>query len=102
MTPPKRAIFSLNVNTNAEHFYERIEDHLKDDKVTVREHKEPLVGNTSVHILTKPFEKKVQRSVTRAVDGRVVRDTETYDSSSSKSRSGCKSRIEDKYDISDL
>ncbi|KAF2662663.1 hypothetical protein K491DRAFT_700398 [Lophiostoma macrostomum CBS 122681] len=73
MSPPKRAFFSLNVDSNADHIYERIEHHDKEgkDKIKVKEHSEPLVGSTSLQVLTQPFEKEVKRSVERIVDGRV-------------------------------
>lgn len=106
--PKRRAFFSLNVDSNAEHIYERVEDHNKDkkDSLKVREQTGPVVGNSSVQIITRPFEKEVQRSIERIVDGRVVRDTTTYRSTSpspsSRQKSSKKRSIEDKYDTSDL
>lgn len=109
MAAPKRAVFSLTVDSNTEHIYERTEDHTKEGKgkVKVREYKEPLIGNTSLHILTKPFEKEVQRSVERTIDGRTVRDTTySYSDSTSSVSSGQKQHrkksVEEKYDTSDL
>lgn len=104
MAPPKRAIFSLNVDSNAEHFLERIEDHSKQGKgkVKVREHKEPFVGNTSLQLLTRPFEKEVQRSVERIVDGRVVKDTKITRENSQTRNEKRKKSVEERYDTSDL
>jgi hypothetical protein len=109
MSPPKRAFFSLNVDSNADHIYERIEHHGKDgkDTVKVKEHREPLAGSTSLQVLTQPFEKEVKRSVERIVDGRVVRDTETYssdkpDSHTVKLENKRKKSLWEKYDTSDL
>jgi hypothetical protein len=106
--PKRRAFLSLNVDSDAEHIYERVEDHNKDkkDRLKVREQTEPIAGNSSIQIITRPFEKEVQRSIERIVDGRVVRDTTTYRSTSSspasRQRTSKKASIEDKYDTSDL
>jgi ribose 5-phosphate isomerase B len=99
----KRAFFSLNVDSDADHVYERTVDHRNGkDKVTVRESGEPRVGNTSLNVLTKPFEREIKRSIERVVDGRTVRDTKTtYDDGSERPQRR-KTRIEDKYDTSDL
>jgi ribose 5-phosphate isomerase B len=102
--PKRRAFFSLNVDSTADHIYERIEDYNKEktDRVKVREQSGPLRGSTHLHVLGNPYEKEVQRSIERIVDGRVVRDTlTTYDHSDTNSPPRKKS-IEDKYDTSDL
>jgi hypothetical protein len=109
--PKRRAFLSVNVNSNAEHIYERVEDHNKEskDRLKVLEQTQPTVGNSSIHIITRPFEKEVQRSIERVVDGRVVRDTTTYRSTSpspsnrhKEGSSKKRASIEDKYDTSDL
>lgn len=99
MSPPKRAIFSLNVDSNTEHLYERIEYHddkhkERGEKVKVVEHSEPSFGSTKVEIVTKPFEKAVQRTVERVCDGKIVKE---------RNRDSRKKRdIEAEYDTSDL
>ncbi|KAF2019358.1 hypothetical protein BU24DRAFT_459040 [Aaosphaeria arxii CBS 175.79] len=102
MTPPKRALFSLNISSNADHIYQRVEDRNTDgkDRVQVREHNDPLVGQTNLEILTRPFEKEVKRSVERIVDGRVVTDTKIERSGSGNKH--VSNKVEDKYDTSDL
>ncbi|KAF2113340.1 hypothetical protein BDV96DRAFT_613757 [Lophiotrema nucula] len=65
--PPKRALFSLNVDSNAEHLYQRIDDHNK-ERTTVTETKDPVHGHTSLQVLTKPFEKEVERQVQRVTN----------------------------------
>ncbi|KAF2180574.1 hypothetical protein K469DRAFT_672538 [Zopfia rhizophila CBS 207.26] len=76
--PPKRALFSLDVDSNAEHLYERIEHHNREgkDKLKVIEHSEPTAGSTSLQITTKPFERAVERTVERFVDGKLEKTTE--------------------------
>jgi len=109
-TPQKRGFITLNVDSVADHIYQRVEDHNKDkkDELKVREQSGPLVGSTSVKILGAPFEKEVQRSIERIVDGRVVRDTNFHRSTSpddddreQKERKK-KDDIEEKYDTSEL
>ena len=111
--PHRRAFISLNVDSHTDHLYERVEDHTKPDsdrkKITVRQQSQPTAGSSSAHILTGPYEKEVTRSLERVVDGRVVRDTVTQreDDSTPKSTrnehaSTRHSRIEEKYDTSDL
>jgi hypothetical protein len=71
MAPPKRAHFSLNLDTEADHVYQRVEDHDKDenDRVKVLESSGPTVGNTWLEFVTKPFEKVVNRAVEGVIDG---------------------------------
>lgn len=71
MAPPKRALFSLDLDTEADHIYQRVEDHNKDgnDKVKVLESSGPTVGNTQLEFVTKPFEKVVNRTVEGVLDG---------------------------------
>ncbi|ORY03667.1 hypothetical protein BCR34DRAFT_605156 [Clohesyomyces aquaticus] len=101
MTPPKRALFVLNVDSQTEHLFERIEFHnegSKDkegsgaDKVKVIDQSEPSSGSTRVEIVTRPFEKAVQRTIERVCDGKVVRE-----GNYKKKRD-----IEEDYDTSDL
>lgn len=108
-TPQKRGYISLNVDSVADHIYQRVEDHNKDkkDELKVREQSGPVVGSTSIQILGAPFEKEVQRSIERIVDGRVVRDTSIHRSTSpdndeKKEEERKKSAIEEKYDTSEL
>lgn len=115
---PKRALFSLNLDSNADHIYQRVEDHNKEgkDKIKVLESTGPTVGNTSLAIVTKPFEQAVNRTVEGVIDGtgKKVHSAEGeihYDVN--KSEKGTSTRtvkvhkkpgksIEDQYDTSDL
>ncbi|KAF2734602.1 hypothetical protein EJ04DRAFT_523578 [Polyplosphaeria fusca] len=100
--PPKRALFSVNINSNAESLYQRIEDHNKEGKARVRtvEHDEPVVGNTSLQVLTRPFEKEVQQTVERIVDDKHITASSSTSSPAQPRRS--KKKLEAEYDTSDL
>ena len=69
---PKRALFSLNLNSDADHYHQHVTEHYPDgkDSVKVVETKGPTHGHKDISYLTKPFEKVVNR----AVDD-VVKDT---------------------------
>jgi hypothetical protein len=71
MAPPKRALLSVTLDTDADHVYQRVEDHNKDgdDRITVLETKGPSLGHTDLKVLTKPFESVVDRTVQGFVDG---------------------------------
>jgi hypothetical protein len=92
MAPPKRALFSLNLDTDADHVYQRVEDHNKhgDERVKVLETKGPTRGHTDLSFITKPFENTVNRAVEEVIDGtgkRVVsKEGEIRYSTSSSSR----------------
>ena len=100
--PPKRALFSLNIDSNADHLYERIEHHNDEDKGKDRviERTEPTAGSTKVEIVTRPFERAVERTVERIVDGKVVREHRTTNETGNGKRTA--KRLEDVYDTSDL
>lgn len=68
---PKRALFSLNLDTDADHVYQKIEDHSKDgeDNVRVLESKGPTRGHTDLSYIARPFEKTVNRAVNEVIDG---------------------------------
>ncbi|KAA8622225.1 hypothetical protein PtrSN002B_003782 [Pyrenophora tritici-repentis] len=68
---PKHALFSLNLDTDADHVYQRVEDHSKDgeDSVRVLESKGPTRGHTDLSYITRPFEKTVNRAVNEVIDG---------------------------------
>ncbi|KAF2877468.1 hypothetical protein BDV95DRAFT_481586 [Massariosphaeria phaeospora] len=78
MAPSKRTFFSLNVDSTADQFFERVEDHNQEGKgkVKVTEHKEPAAGSTSLQLVTKPIDKSDERTVERLVDGKRVKDVE--------------------------
>jgi hypothetical protein len=114
---PKRALFSLNLESNADHIYQRVEDHNKEgkDKVKVIESSGPTVGNTSLSIVTNPLEQAVNRTVESVVDGtgKKVHSVEgEVHASISRSEEGTGTRtakvkrtgkkLEDTYDTSDL
>jgi ribose 5-phosphate isomerase B len=74
MAPPKRAHFSLNVNSQAESLYSRVEDgntkdHEGRPKVKVIESSGPTSGSKHLEFVTKPFEKIVDRTVEGVLDG---------------------------------
>ncbi|EUC30970.1 hypothetical protein COCVIDRAFT_16858 [Bipolaris victoriae FI3] len=88
MAPPKRALFSLNLDTDADHVYQRVEDHSKpsDERIKVLETKGPTHGHTDLSFVTKPFEKTVNRAVENVLDGKKVVSKEgeiTYSTTSS-------------------
>ncbi|KAF2261504.1 hypothetical protein CC78DRAFT_583604 [Lojkania enalia] len=105
--PPKRGLFSLNVDPNTENLLEKIKEHNKDwrERVNVVGHNEPVHDNTSLRIFTKPFEKEVQQSIERIVDENSSRreSTNTSTPSSSSSRKTVIVKpLEEEYDTSDL
>lgn len=118
MSPPRRALFSLNVDSETEHLYQRVDDKRKDgkEKVKVVESSGPTVGHTDYQFVTKPFETLVNRTVDGIVEGsgKKLHSAEgevTY--SSQKSERGTSSNtittnrtsrrnIERNYDTSDL
>lgn len=118
---PRRGFVRINVDSNADHIYQRVEDHNRhpeedEDRdsprersgVRVREHEHsgPSSGSTRLNILTRPFEKEVVRSFERIVDGRVVRDTVRHFSEGDDRRDSRKEerrrKIEDRFDCSEL
>jgi hypothetical protein len=114
---PKRALFSLNLDSTADHIYQRVEDHNKEgkDKIKVIESSGPTVGNTSLSIVTNPLEQVVNRTVQSVVDGtgKKVHSVEgEVHTSISKSEKGTGTRtvkvkragrkLEETYDTSDL
>jgi ribose 5-phosphate isomerase B len=74
MAPPKRALFSLNLDTDADHVYQRVEDHNQtgDSHIKVLETKGPTRGHTDLSFVTKPFEKTVNRAVEGVLDGKKI------------------------------
>lgn len=115
--PPKRALFSLNVDSEADHIYQRVNDHSKPGKETkVLETSGPTVGHTDLQFVGKPFEKLVNRTVegVEQGSGKKIHSAEgelTYSSQRSSSSTGHKTvtdstrskrRIEQQYDTSDL
>lgn len=125
MVPPKRALFSLNLDSDADHIYQRVEDHSTEgtNRVKVIETKGPTHGHSDLTYITKPFERTVNRAVNEVIDGtgKKVHSAQgelTYSSSSSTSRdnytttgsgsnlavkSKSKRRsLEEKYDTSEL
>jgi hypothetical protein len=73
MTPPKRALFSLNLESQAESLYQRVEDLSKDTDqeggVKVLESSGPTTGKTHLEYLTKPFERIVDSTIDGVVEG---------------------------------
>lgn len=119
MSPPKRALFSLNLDSDADHVYQRVDDHSKEgtDKVKVIESKGQTHNHTDLSYVTKPFEKLVNRTVDGVIEGtgKKVHSTEgelTYSTERSEKKQGNsrlnvvskkkRRHIEDKYDTSEL
>ena len=116
--PPKRAFLAINVDSEAEHIYQRVNEHSKPgEKTKVIETTGPTVGHTDLQYLSKPFEKLVNRTVQGVEEetGKKVTSAEgelTYSSQRSTSSSTkkhtvkdstrTKRRIEKLYDTSDL
>jgi len=119
--PPKRALFSINVDSEADHIYQRVKDHSKPgEKTKVIETSGPTVGHTDLQFVSKPFEKLVNRTVEGVEEGtgKKIHSAEgelTYSSQRSSSGTGSNSktktvkdstrtkrRIEQLYDTSDL
>lgn len=117
--PPKRALLSLNVDSQAEHAYQRVDNHSKPgERAKVIETSGPTYGHTDLQLVTKPFEKLVNRTVEGVEEstGKKVHSAEgelTYSSQRSSSGSGSttrtitdssrsKRRVEQLYDTSDL
>ena len=116
--PPKRALFSLNVDSEAERIYQRVEDHSNpgNGKTKIFESSGPTVGHTDLQFVTKPFEKLVNRTVEGVEEGtgKKIHSAEgelTYSSQKSSSGTGVKTvkksthnqrRIDQLYDTSDL
>jgi hypothetical protein len=71
--PPKdkRALFSFNLDTDADHVYQKVTDHNDkgEERVKVIEGKGPTHGHTDLSYVTKPFEKTVNRAVNEVVGG---------------------------------
>jgi hypothetical protein len=115
---PKRALFSLNLDSTADHIYQRVDDHNKEgkDKVKVLESSGPTVGKTNLSFVTKPFEQTVNRTVEGVVEGtgKKLHSAEgEIHYEVNKSEKGTRSHIvhdkksasksvEDQYDTSDL
>lgn len=120
MAPPKRALFSLNLDTDADHIHQRISHHNKDgeDSVQVLETKGPTRNHTDLAYITKPFENAVNKTVNDVVDGtgKKVHTAEgkiSYSSHSTERRRDANSNLnivskpkrralENKYDTSEL
>jgi len=121
MTPPKRAIFSLNVDSEIESLraertdYNR--EHEEKEKRVV-DSKGPIAstGRTHIEIVRKPGEKRIERTVEGLGLGLADRDTDreetseknrgtTYTSTTITSKPAAKepgTDINEQYDTSDL
>lgn len=120
MSPPKRALFSLNLDTEADHVHRRVTDFSKEgtDRVKILETKGPTHTHADLTYATKPFERLVDRTVNEVLDetGKKVHFAEgeiTYSSNSAeRQRDGTsklnvvskpkRRQIEAKYDTSEL
>ncbi|KAH7379637.1 hypothetical protein BKA66DRAFT_571449 [Pyrenochaeta sp. MPI-SDFR-AT-0127] len=119
MAPPKRALFSLNLDSDADHVYQRVNEHSDQgtDKVKILETRGPTTAHSDLKFVTKPFENLVNRTVDGVIEGtgKKVHSAEgelTYSSERSERKenrsrvnvvSKTKRRnIENKYDTSEL
>ncbi|KAH7064159.1 hypothetical protein BKA63DRAFT_179660 [Paraphoma chrysanthemicola] len=124
MAPPKRALFSLNYESDVQHFDQHVSRPTEDDEqdgIKVFETK----GNNEVSKIVRPFEKTVNRAVNEVikdtgkkvgrVDGDLHYTSETKSSSSgtrttssnthsnlSIHNKSARRALERKYDTSDL
>jgi hypothetical protein len=92
-TSGKRALFSLHLDTDADHVYQKVTDNSKEggkERVKVIESKGPTHGHTDLSYVTKPFEKTVNRAVNEVIEGsgKKVRSAEGSLSYSHAQRSG--------------
>jgi hypothetical protein len=121
---PKRAVFSLNLDSQSEHYHQHVREQHPDgsDSVKVIETKGPTHDHTDLSYVSKPFERVVNRAVDQAVKdtGKKVHSVEgdihySSNTSSSDTRSSDTSGsnlnvknkstrrfLERRYDVSDL
>jgi ribose 5-phosphate isomerase B len=116
---PKRAVFSLNVDSNADHYTQHVTEHHPDgtDSVKVIESKGPTHGHTDLSYVSKPFERIVDRAVddvvkdtgkkVHSVEGDISYSSDTHSSNTSNSNLNIKNKstrrfIERRYDVSEL
>ena len=120
MPPPKRTVFSLNVDSETDWAHQRIADRSKEgeDRIKVLDTTGPSHGHTDLSVVTEPFEKTVNKVVddviqdsgkkVHAVEGDIHYTSEkpatnTSSTSTLSIRSKSKRRaLERKYDVSDL
>jgi len=122
MPPPKRTVFSLNVDSETDWAHQRIADRSKEgeDRIKVLDTTGPSHGHTDLSVVTKPFEKTVNRVVddviqdsgkkVHSVEGDIhytSEKTNNTSSGTSTSNLSIKSKskrraLERKYDVSDL
>jgi ribose 5-phosphate isomerase B len=107
MSPPKRAAFSINVDSNAAHISARPSSHHRDESTG------PTHSHTDISYVTKPFEKTATRAVETVLEsaGRTEGDLRYSNESTTEPPNtttlGIKSKskrraLERKYDTSEL
>jgi ribose 5-phosphate isomerase B len=92
----KRALFSLNLDTDADHVYQKVTERndAGEERVKVIESKGPTHGHTDLSYVTRPFEKTVNRAVNEVVGGsgkkkvHSARGNLTYSTTERTGRSG--------------
>jgi ribose 5-phosphate isomerase B len=116
---PKRSVFSLNIDSNADHYHQHVTEHHPDgtDSVKVLETKGPTHTHTDLSYVSKPFERVVNRAVddvikdsgkkVHTVEGDLHYSSEKKSSTSSSSTLNIKNKstrrfLERRYDTSDL
>jgi ribose 5-phosphate isomerase B len=119
MSSAKRAAFSINVDSDADHIYERVSKHHPNgtDNVKVIESTGPTHSHTDISYITKPFEKAVNTAVDsvlessgttfHSAEGDLHYSNEKPPTSTSSSTLSIKNKskrraLERKYDTSDL
>jgi ribose 5-phosphate isomerase B len=116
---PKRAVFSLNLDSQSEHYHQHVREQHPDgsDSVKVIETKGPTHDHTDLSYVSKPFERVVNRAVDQAVkdtgkkvhsvEGDIPSSSNTSSSDTSGSNLNVKNKstrrfLERRYDVSDL
>ncbi|KAF2198672.1 hypothetical protein GQ43DRAFT_474328 [Delitschia confertaspora ATCC 74209] len=96
----KRIQFALKIDSETEHFYERVEHHDKKGKTRVKEINTPRSGSTSFTVTGNPYEKKIE-TITEGTRTERFETDDTEEKRKNKGKTN-KKRVEVLYDISDL
>jgi ribose 5-phosphate isomerase B len=119
MSSAKRAAFSINVDSDADHIYQRVSEHHPNGTNTVKviDSTGPTHSHTDISYITKPFEKAVNTTVDSVIEssgktlhsseGNLHYSNEKPSTSSSTSTLSIKNKskrrtLERKYDTSEL
>lgn len=117
MGPPKRALFSLNIDSNVEHIAPKARDERGTSSSGGKAPESTSEGRTSVQVLTRPFERAVEgvledvlertgekedgkKTWVKKVETRV--DSEGTHTTSTTKTTGKKGGLEERFDTSEL